>query len=114
MKITIDHKEIEVISTDKNIVDVADRNKIGIPAPCYKAEERKGCCMGCAVEIDGEIKYACCTKPIDGMNIIIDRIDLKQIRKRNLSTYLRKLKDGTLEEGCTCGCSCSDGDGGCC
>ena len=34
-EITIDGKVLIAVPGDKNIVDVADRARIGIPAPCY-------------------------------------------------------------------------------
>lgn len=112
MKITIDNKEIEIFESDKNLIDVADRNEIAIPAPCYRTETRNGCCMGCAVEIDGELKYACCTKPEEGMKIIVERKDLKFIRKMNIKAYTDMLRKETLQKGCSCGCSSTDS--GCC
>ena len=45
MKITVDKKPIEIFPDDKNIVDVADRAKIGIPAPCYRANRKRGAVM---------------------------------------------------------------------
>lgn len=44
MNITIDGQVIEITPSDKNIVDVADRSKITIPAACYRAQQGKGCC----------------------------------------------------------------------
>jgi predicted molibdopterin-dependent oxidoreductase YjgC len=67
MKITIDGQNIEVTADDKNIVEVADRMRIGIPAACYRAKQSKGCCHACVVEIDGEQKYACSTTPDPGL-----------------------------------------------
>jgi len=106
--VTIDEQVIRVIPSDKNIVDVADRAKIGIPAPCYRAKQRKGCCKGCVVDIDGEQKFACCTFPENGMNIVVNRADLKAIRKQRLLEYKENIKNGT-----PCGCSTS-GSGNCC
>ena len=54
MNITIDGQKAEITADDKNIVDVADRAGIGIPAPCYKNGRRGGCCRICVVEIDGK------------------------------------------------------------
>lgn len=39
--------------------------------------------------IDGEKKYACCTKPEDGMNIIFKRADLDVIRKKRIKQYIQ-------------------------
>jgi len=102
MNITIDGKIIKFNSNDENIVDIADRSKIGIPAPCYRAKKSKGCCSTCVVEIDGEQKFACATKPKDGMNIIVNRLDLKLIRKKRLLKYTEGIKNDN-----SCGCNCS-------
>jgi NADH dehydrogenase/NADH:ubiquinone oxidoreductase subunit G len=108
MKITIDGRPITVDPSDKNIVDVADREKIAIPEACYHAERRKGCCRGCVVEIDGEQKYACVTEPSDGMEIVVDRADLKATRTANLREYHKRIKSGAQ-----CGCD-SSGTSDCC
>lgn len=98
--ITIDGQKIEVTPDDKNIVDVASRMKIRIPAPCYRNKKKKGCCNACVVDIDGEQKFACSTVPKNGMNIVIDREDLKAIRKERLQKYKEGIKTGI-----PCGCS---------
>ena len=103
MNITIDGRVIEVIPSDKNIVDVAGRAKIGIPDTCYRVKKNKGCCQACVVEIDGEQKYACATVPSEGMNVVVGREDLKAIRKQRLFVYQESIKNGTPS-----GCSCSD------
>ena len=94
MKVTIDGTSIEVNLADKNIVEVAKRARIGIPAPCYLANRKKGCCNGCVVEIDGKQEFACATKPQDGMNIIVKRNDLVQLRKTRLAEYGNGIKTG--------------------
>ena len=52
MNITIDGRLVEIVPSDNNILDVADRVKIAIPCACYHAERSKGCCHACVVEID--------------------------------------------------------------
>lgn len=106
LKITIDEKIVKFNEEDKNIVDVTDRAKIGIPAPCYRADRKKGCCNACVVEIDGEQKFACNTKPIDGMKVILNRDDLKAIRKERLLEYEKGVKTGQP-------CSCSSSSNCC-
>jgi len=106
--ITIDGKLIEVTQDDKNIVDVASRAKIAIPAACYRAQRKKGCCHGCVVEIDGEQKFACATVPVNGMNVVVSREDLKAIRKKNLLAYNEGIKSGN-----PCKCSVSGSDNCC-
>jgi len=106
-QITIDGQIINILPTDKNIVDVTTRNKIPLPAPCYHAKRSKGCCNACVVEIGGDQKFACSTTPEQGMNITIDRPDLDMLRKERLKKYSEGIKSDT-----PCGCSCSDSD--CC
>lgn len=101
--ITIDGKLIEVSPEDMNIVDVASRERIAIPAPCYRANRSQGCCNSCVVEIDGEEKFACSTIPEDGMDVVIDREDLKAIRKERLKEYQADIKNGNP---CECSKSC--------
>jgi NADH dehydrogenase/NADH:ubiquinone oxidoreductase subunit G len=103
MKIIIDEKHIKIFPEDKNIVDVADREKICIPAPCYRTNRSKGCCKVCVVEINGKNEYACATKPVDGANIIVNREDLSKIRKERMKKYQEALKDTPKN----CGCNCS-------
>jgi len=100
MKLTIDGTAIKISRNDKNIVDIADRANIGIPAPCYRANRNKGCCKSCVVEINGKKKYACTTKPLDGMNIIVNRDDLKKIEKEKIREYKETLK--ATAKGCNC------------
>lgn len=107
--VTIDGQVLEVVQSDKNIVDVANRAKIGIPAACYRAQPKKGCCHGCVVEVDGEQKYACSTPPANGMNIAVNRKDLKAIRKKNLLEYNEGIKSGNFTKCSATGssnCSC--------
>lgn len=106
MVVTIDGVQVEITDDDKNIVDVADRAKIGIPAPCYRAKQSKGCCHGCVVEIDGEQKFACTTKPVDVMVVIVDRPDLKELRRERLLKYQEGIKSGK-PRGCSGPSSCS-------
>lgn len=108
MKITIDGKVVEYSPNEKNIIDVADKAKIGIPAPCYRINMKKGCCNACIIEVDGEQKYACATQPTDGMNIIFNRDDLKSIRKRLLVAYQKGENVGQ-----SCACCCSSGSNCC-
>lgn len=54
MDITIDGRQVEIGEDDTNIVEVADREKIRITAPCFRAKRKKGCCKACVVDIDGK------------------------------------------------------------
>lgn len=108
MNVHIDGKEIEIFADDNNIVEIAKRVGIGIPAPCYYDNRKGGCCKACLIEINGEEKYACCTKPIEGMNIVFKRQDLDNIRKERLMAY-KAGKNG----GCNCNCN-SNSNSDCC
>jgi len=92
--VTIDGQMIELTPFDNNILDVAGRAKIKIPAPGYHTQRNKGCCSVCVVEIDGEQKFACSTIPQNGMNIVVGRADLKAIRKQRLLEYKEGIKSG--------------------
>ena len=94
MNIKIDGRLIKVRHDDKNIVDVADREKIGIPAPCYHAQRKQGCCNSCVVEINGKHRYACSTSPENGMEIIVNREDLIALRKERLLKYKTGIENG--------------------
>ena len=87
MQVVIDGKDIEVLSSDRNIIDLADRAKIKIINPCSENGRTDGCCRSCVVEINGEQKFACTTKPKSGMNIVISRDDLKLLRKVRLQEF---------------------------
>jgi predicted molibdopterin-dependent oxidoreductase YjgC len=103
VSITIDGQVIEIAIADKNLVDVADRAKIALPAACYRAKQSKGCCHACVVEIDGEQKFACSTVPESGMAVVVDRADLKALRKERLMEYREGIRSGN-----PCKCECSD------
>jgi predicted molibdopterin-dependent oxidoreductase YjgC len=107
-ELNIDGKRIKFTSLDHNIVDVASRANITIPAPCYRSDRRQGCCGACVVEINGEQKYACNAIPENQMTIVVNRANLKQIRKQKLKEY----KDG-IKSGNTCECPPS-GSTSCC
>lgn len=106
--VRIDGQMIDLTPFDNNIVDLASKAKIKIPAPCYHNKRSKGCCNVCVVNIDGEQKFACSTVPQHGMNIIVDRADLKAIRKQRLLEYKEGIKKGVP-------CECSElSSGDCC
>lgn len=113
MTLTIDGQQMKLSDGYKNIVDLAKANGIGIPAPCYLNNRKHGCCNGCAIKVDGELKYACVTKPRDNMNIEVNTPELKELRKNNLALYKEAIDTGkTLP--CNCGdCSDDSDDCGC-
>ncbi len=110
MKIVIDGKEVEIKAEDTNIVDVADRMQISLPAPCYRANRSIGCCKVCVVEVNGKLEYACATKPQHDMKVIVNRDDLKALRKERLIQY--KATQKGLDKSCECDCSGQDSN--CC
>ena len=44
MEIGINGRSVGMTPADRNIVEVADRSGIGIPAPCYRSSSTSGCC----------------------------------------------------------------------
>lgn len=103
MNITMDGKSVEIFEDDKNIVDVATRAGVRIAAPCYRADRKHGCCKACVVEVDGKQEYACATKPTEGANVVVDRDDLTQLRKKRLKAFSENRKDP--QNNCACDCS---------
>ncbi len=103
MIIKIDEKEILVSNPNKNIVEIGDENGITITAPCFRSKKKHGCCNACVIEIDGIQKYACGTKPQDGMNIIYNRDDLANIRKERLEKYAQAAKNNDTSNNTCCG-----------
>ncbi|MCF7793078.1 MAG: hypothetical protein K9N09_10785 [Candidatus Cloacimonetes bacterium] len=112
MQITIDKKEVTVTDSNLNLVQIAKENGITIPAPCFLAGRPFGCCQVCAIEINNAIQYACCTKPQAGMEIIVNRDDLNELRKLRMQKYQADIQQGTVEE-CNCSSSASSGKCGC-
>jgi len=105
--ITIDGVAVDATSEEANLVEVADRVGIGIPAPCYRDNHRGGCCKGCVVEVDGSQAYACGTAPKEGMNIVVNRHDLVALRKKWLAAYAAGIAGGF-------NCGCSGSTSSCC
>ncbi|MBT3234487.1 MAG: (2Fe-2S)-binding protein [Bdellovibrionales bacterium] len=97
----IDGNRIEIYPEDRNIIEVAAHHRVGIPSPCYKANQSKGCCNGCIIEIAGEHQFACSTHPEDGMVIIFNRDDLKALRKKRLKKYQEGIKTGSNPRQCS-------------
>ena len=91
--ISIDGKKVRVEDPSMNIVDIAKSAGISIPAPCYFSKRKNGCCKVCVVEVNSQKKYACATKAKEGMDIVIDREDLKAIRKERLLKYKEAIKN---------------------
>ncbi len=90
--VKIDGQIIELTPFDNNVIEMVSRANIKIPASCYRTKRIKGCCSVCVVEIDGEQVFACSTIPQHGMNIVVNRTDLKSIRKQRLLEYKDSIK----------------------
>lgn len=94
--ISIDGKTVKVLDGSKNIVQIAKKAGISIPAPCFHDRKRNGscdvCCHGCVVEINDEQRCACGTRPKENMNIIVKREDLIKLRKKRLLEYKNKTR----------------------
>ncbi len=99
MKIIFDEKEYIVSPFAHNIAAFAKENNITIPTPCQ--DNGHNCCHVCLIEINGEAKYACKTRPAEGMVIVYDRADLKEKRKESMKKYKEKLQKGIIKD---CGC----------
>lgn len=90
INILIDGKEI-CASADKNLLQVAQENRIDIPYLCFFKEcNNIGQCGICLVEVDGQEKLsrACCVKPKEGMSIITNSDKVVEARKQVISQLL--------------------------
>ena len=111
MNITFDGEIIKVADASKNIVDIAKGIGTTIIAPCYRNNKKFGCCNACIILVNDKIKYACSTKPADGMVIVYDREDLANQRKKKLNEYTDLIKSGKENTAVCCG---SDEGSSCC
>ncbi|CAG22123.1 hypothetical protein PBPRB0250 [Photobacterium profundum SS9] len=103
--IKIDNQKSLISLEDKNLVDVAEKLKINIPAPCLKNKRKDGCCKACLVEVDGKRSYACTTKPIAGMKVTVRTKELDRIRKESLKEFKSQVRAGASSP-CQCSGSC--------
>lgn len=92
MEIIIDSKKIICSDSSKNLVQIGEENGLSFIAPCFRNKKKYGCCYVCIVEVNGEHKYACITKPSEGMLITYNREDLSSIRKERLQKYADAIK----------------------
>ena len=86
VKIVINGKKIKA-RDGQTILEVAQENKINIPALCYHSDLEAGAsCRICVVEIKGKkgLHTACSTKVEPKMEIITDSLKVKRARKINL------------------------------
>jgi NADH dehydrogenase/NADH:ubiquinone oxidoreductase subunit G len=112
MQIEIDDRIINVSDPNLNIVQIAKESGIIIPAPCFNTNREFGCCNVCAIEIDGTIHYACCTKPLDGMKVFFKRDDLDTLRRERIKQFAYNNKHNIKNDTCCSDSSCGT-DCGC-
>jgi predicted molibdopterin-dependent oxidoreductase YjgC len=93
---------------------LATREKIKLPAPCYKAKRRRGCCNACVVEISGKEYYACNTVPENGMEIIVEREDLIALRNERIKCYNERIKNEEQNNSSRPNCCSSKQSKSCC
>lgn len=89
--ITIDNTTINVTDSSLNILEVARGAGINIPVPCFEDKRKYGACKVCVVEIAEKHSFACRRKPKKGMNVIVDREDLNQLREERIIEYKKKV-----------------------
>ncbi len=88
----IDGKATVISTQDKNLVTLAAKLGINIPAPCLKNGRRDGCCRACLVEVDGQRVYACGTAPKSNMQVTVRTRELDQIRRESLKQHNQKRR----------------------
>ncbi|MCL1131845.1 2Fe-2S iron-sulfur cluster-binding protein [Shewanella sairae] len=103
--IVIDNRKVLISPQDTNLVEVAARLKINIPAPCLNSKRRNGCCKACLVEINGSKAYACATKPLANMQVTVRTQELDSIRKASLRAFKAQIRTGK-PAGCQCSGTC--------
>lgn len=99
---SIDGQTTVIQANETNLVELASRVGIRIPAPCLKNKRKHGCCKACLVEVDGAQTYACSSKPKPNSEVIVEREDLKQIRKDSIRDFKHNVRLGTTQA-----CQCS-------
>jgi len=88
VKLRIDNIEVEV-EAGTSILDAARKVQIEIPTLCKHpdVDPSAGCGM-CIVKVGGRIMRSCCTPVSEGMEIITNDAELKEIRKTVLKLLL--------------------------
>ena len=88
VKLKIDNIEVEV-SAGTSILDAARSVQVEIPTLCKHpdVDPSAGCGM-CIVKVNGRIMRSCCTPVSEGMEIITNDNELKEIRKTVLKLIL--------------------------
>ncbi|MBR2299628.1 MAG: [Alphaproteobacteria bacterium] len=88
VKLKIDNMEVEV-AENTSILEAARQVQIEIPTLCKHpdVDPSAGCGM-CIVKVNGRIMRSCCTPVSEGMEIITNDAELKEIRKTVLKLIL--------------------------
>lgn len=88
VKLKIDNIEVEV-APDTSILDAARTVQINIPTLCKHpdVDPSAGCGM-CIVKVGGRIMRSCCTPVSEGMEVVTNDEELKEIRKMVLKLIL--------------------------
>ena len=88
VKLKIDNMDVEV-AENTSILDAARKVQIEIPTLCKHpdVDPSAGCGM-CIVKVNGRIMRSCCTPVSEGMEIITNDAELKEIRKTVLKLIL--------------------------
>ena len=88
VKLKIDNIEVEV-EAGTSILDAARKVQVNIPTLCKHpdVDPSAGCGM-CIVKVGGRIMRSCCTPVAEGMEVVTNDEDLKDIRKTVLKLIL--------------------------
>lgn len=88
VKLKIDNIEVEV-EAGSSILDAARKVQVEIPTLCKHpdVDPSAGCGM-CIVKVGGRIMRSCCTPVAEGMEVITNDNELKEIRKTVLKLIL--------------------------
>ncbi|MGE4320934.1 MAG: NADH-dependent [FeFe] hydrogenase, group A6 [Acholeplasmataceae bacterium] len=92
VKIKINDQEI-IANDSQTILEVAQQNGLYIPRLCFlKDIHEEGNCRICSVKVDGQknLKPACKTNVVEGMNIITNDQDVYDYVSTNLELLARK------------------------
>ncbi len=88
VKLKIDNMEVEV-AENTSILDAARQVQVEIPTLCKHpdVDPSAGCGM-CIVKVGGRIMRSCCTPVSEGMEVVTNDAELKEIRKTVLKLIL--------------------------
>lgn len=104
VKLKIDNIEVEV-AEGTSILDAARKVQVNIPTLCKHpdVDPSAGCGM-CIVKVGGRIMRSCCTPVAEGMDVITNDEELKDIRKTVLKLILSNHPNDCL--GCSRNSQC--------